>query len=126
MRSSNFTNLWPCRSGTSRATAAGKSCIGTSGGSASATAGGGACATGASGMHHAVVDAAALLVAQREFTRRGLAAGGAGAARRLVHGPCVLFAKPAMASRCCCEGDARNKRDHHHTVRLGPRSTPHV
>src|SRR5262249_59863683 len=45
MRSSNFTNLWPCTSGISRVTLAGKSCIGTSPGSASASAGAGAWAT---------------------------------------------------------------------------------
>src|SRR6516162_6024136 len=83
MRSSNFTNLWPRTSGISRVTLAGKSCIATPLGSASASAGAGAGATGHPRGASRLVDAAALLVAERE--PRALA-GRRDAAGGLVHG----------------------------------------
>ena len=87
IRSSNFTNLWPCTGGTSRAMPAGRSAA------APRSAAHRRPRVPAVGnrrilaTHHALVDAAALFVAQRELRRRALAAGSA--ASSLFHCRCI-------------------------------------
>src|SRR5258706_8275874 len=124
IRSSNFTNLCPCTSGISRVTAAGKSCIGTPAGSASATVGRRRLHNRRiRDAHHALVDAAALLVAQRELDRRVLVARRA--AGGLIHRPSILVSDPAMAVMGRCEGDANTECNHDRGAQCGPPDLPH-
>src|SRR5262249_35955455 len=60
--------------------------------------------------HHPVVNAAALLVAQRELAVRALVAGRA--AGGLIHGPSILVGDPARAVMGDYEGDASSERHH--------------